>query len=295
MHNFTAERMIYTMEIRTDLAVERVASVPPIKHGIHQTKRGKSFSITEIVIDDDSHIKTLGKGRGTYITLEGSSLSKFSDEYEDMAVELADELKRLIPEGEILVVGLGNNDITPDALGPQVAAKVLATRHLRDELDSEEEAFLTSLRRVSVFAGGVLGQTGIETAEIVKAICRELRPAGIIAVDALACSDISRLGTTIQLSDSGISPGSGVSNARKELSQKIFGVPVIAVGVPTVVDMHTIVRSLTGGELDRKLPNMMVTPRDVDRLTERASQLISFGINLALQPSLTFEDVRGLF
>lgn len=283
------------MNIRTDLAVEGIASAAPIHKGIHQKNRGKAFRITEIIIDDDSHINTVGKGKGRYITLEGSSLSKFSDEYEDMAQELAEELKQLIPDGEILVVGLGNNDITPDALGPQVAAKVLATRHLRDELDSSEEAFLTSLRRVSVFAGGVLGQTGIETAEIVDAVCRKLSPAAIIAVDALACSDISRLGTTIQLSDSGISPGSGVSNARKELSQKLFGIPVIAVGVPTVVDMHTIVRSLTGSDIQPELPNMMVTPRDVDRLTERASQLIAFGINLALQPSLTFEDVRGLF
>lgn len=283
------------MNFRTDLAVEGIAAVPPIRSGIKQTKRGKAFKITEIVIDDDSHLDDIGKGKGRYITLEGNSLSKFSDEYEDMAQELAAELKLLIPEGEMLVVGLGNNDITPDALGPQTTAKVLATRHLKDELDSNEEAFLTSLRRVSVFAGGVLGQTGIETAEIVKAICRELKPAGIIVIDALACSDISRLGTTIQLSDSGISPGSGVSNARKELSEKMFGVPVIAVGVPTVVDMHTIVRSLTGRDPNRRLPNMMVTPRDVDRLTERASQLISFGINLALQPTLTFEDVRGLF
>lgn len=283
------------MDIRTDLAVESVASAPSVKSGIHQVTRGNAFRITEITIDNDNYINTVGKGKGRYITLEGSSLSKFSDEYEDMAQELARELRLLVPEGEILVVGLGNNDITPDALGPQVAAKVLATRHLRDELDSQEEAFLTSLRRVSVFAGGVLGQTGIETAEIVKAICRELKPAGIIAVDALACSDISRLGTTIQLSDSGISPGSGVSNARKELSEKLFGIPVIAVGVPTVVDMHTIVRSLTGADIQQNLPNMMVTPRDVDRLTERASQLIAFGINLALQPSLTFEDVRGLF
>ncbi|MCD8187265.1 MAG: GPR endopeptidase [Ruminococcus sp.] len=283
------------MEIRTDLALEGVASVRGRDSGIHQVKRGKAFRITEIVIDDDSHIDTIGKGRGRYITLEGSSLSKFSDEYEDMTQELTRELRMLIPEGEILVVGLGNNDITPDALGPQVAAKVLATRHLRDELDSEEEEFLTSLRRVSAFAGGVLGQTGIETAEMVKAICRELKPSGIIAVDALACSDIRRLGTTIQLSDSGISQGSGVSNARRELSEKIFGVPVIAVGVPTVVDMHTIVRSFTGGQPTRNMPNMMVTPRDVGRLTERASQLIAFGINLALQPSLTLEDVRGLF
>lgn len=282
------------MNIRTDLAVESF-SAERLPDGVHRNIRGESFEITEIIIDNDDSLETIGKGKGRYITLEGSSLSRFSDEYEDMACELADELKRLVPEGEILVVGLGNNDITPDALGPQVTAKILATRHLRNELDSDEEEFLTSLRPVSAFAGGVLGQTGIETSEMVKAIVEQLHPAGIIAVDALACSDISRLGTTIQLSDAGISPGSGVSNARKELSEKLFGIPVIAVGVPTVVDMHTIVRSLTGHSIDSKLPNMIVTPRDIDRLTERASQLIAFGINMALQPQLTFEEIRGLF
>ncbi len=283
------------METRTDLALERLAAAPEFGEGIHQIKRGRSFRITEIVIDDDSHLSTIGKGKGRYITLESSGLSRFSDDYEDMTAELAQELSELIPAGDILVVGLGNNDITPDALGPQTAAKVLATRHLRDELDSTEEEFLTSLRRVSVFAGGVLGQTGIETAELVKAVCRETSPAGIIVIDALACSDVSRLGTTIQISDSGISPGSGVSNARRELSQKLFGVPVIAVGVPTVVDMHTIVRSLAGKTQLSQLPNMMVTPRDVDRLIERSAQLIAFAINLALHPALSFEDVQGLF
>lgn len=282
------------MAIRTDLAVESF-SEEKMPKGVRRKKRGKVFDITEITIDNDSCLESLGKGKGKYITLESGSLSRFSDDYEKMAEELAEELKLLIPDGEVLVVGLGNNDITPDALGPQVVAKVLATRHLRDELDSDEEAFLTSLRRVSAFAGGVLGQTGIETAEVVKAIAKELQPDVIIAVDALACSDISRLGTTIQISDTGISPGGGVSNKRKELSKKLLGVPVIAVGVPTVVDMHTIVRSLTGQNINGKLPNMIVTPRDIDRLTERASQLISFGINLALQPDLTFEDVRGLF
>ena len=282
------------MSIRTDLAVE---SFPEEKlpDAVHRKTRGTAFGITEIIIDDDSCLESLGKGKGRYITLEGGSLSRFSDAYEAMISELSDELKQLIPEGEILVAGLGNNDITPDALGPQVAAKVLATRHLRDELDADEEQFLTSLRRVSVFAGGVLGQTGIETAEIVRAIVKELKPEAVIAVDALACSDISRLGTTIQLSDTGISPGSGVSNARKELSEKNLGVPVISVGVPTVVDMHTIVRSLTGRSPNKELPNIMVTPRDIDRLTERASQLIAFGINLALHPELTTDDVRGLF
>ena len=280
--------------IRTDLAVESFSD-SSLPDGVHRRTRGSSFSITEITIDDDSCLSTIGKGKGRYITLGGTSLSRFSDDYEQMIIELAGEIGKLVPDGEILVAGLGNNDITPDALGPQVISKVLATRHLRDELDSEEERFLTSLRPVSAFAGGVLGQTGIETSEMVHAIVQHIHPAAIIVIDALACSDISRLGTTIQICDAGISPGSGVSNTRKELSEKIFGIPVIAIGVPTVVDMHTIVRSLTGNDPDKELPNMMVTPRDIDRLTERASQLIAFGINLALQPSLTLDDVRGLF
>lgn len=282
------------MEIRTDLALESF-SADSLPENVHIYTRGEAFDITEIIIDDDSCLDAIGKGRGRYITLEGNSLSRFSDDYQLMAQELSQELAALLPEGEVLVVGLGNNDITPDAIGPQTAAKVLATRHLRGELDSGEEHFLTSLRPVSAFAGGVMGQTGIETAEIVRAISAELRPAAIIAIDALACTDISRLGTTIQLTDTGISPGSGVSNRRQELSEKLFHIPVIAVGVPTVVDMHTIVRSLTGKSINGELPNMMVTPRDIDRLTERASQLLAFGINLALQPTLSFEDVRGLF
>ncbi len=282
------------MGFRTDLAVE---SITPenLPDGVHLHKRGEYFEITEIVIDDDSFTDTIGKRRGRYVTLESSDLSRFSDDYEGMAEELSREIGAFVPEGDILVAGLGNSDITPDALGPRVVSKVLATRHLRDELDAKEEKFLTSLRRVSAFAGGVLGQTGIESAEIVRAIAAELKPSAIIVTDALACSDISRLGTTIQLSDSGISPGSGVSNSRRELSEAVCGVPVIAVGVPTVVDMHTIVQNLTGEKPDSRLPNMIVTPRDIDRLIERASQLIGFGINLALQPSLDFDDVKGLF
>lgn len=281
------------MEIRTDLALESI-SAGKLPRSVHIHSRGKIFRITEIIIDDDSCLDSIGKGKGRYITLEGNCLSRFSDDYESMAQELSQELSALLPDGDILVAGLGNNDITPDAIGPQTASKVLATRHISSNNDIGEE-FFTSLRSVSAFAGGVMGQTGIETAEIVRAIAAELRPAAIIAIDALACSDISRLGTTIQITDTGISPGSGVSNRRQELSEKVFGIPVIAVGVPTVVDMHTIVRSLTGQKINGELPNMLVTPRDIDRLTERASQLLAFGINLALQPTLSFEDVRGLF
>ena len=281
------------MDIRTDLALESI-SADELPESVHISFRGKAFRITEIVIDDDSLIASIGKGKGRYITLEGERLSRFSGDYRLMAQELAQELSVLLPDGDILVTGLGNNDITPDAIGPQTAAKILATRHISDQPDCFGE-LLTSLRPVSSFAGGVMGQTGIETAEIVRAIAAELRPAAIIAIDALACTDINRLGSTIQITDTGIFPGSGVSNRRKELSEKVFGIPVIAVGVPTVVDMHTIVKNLTGKSINGELPNMMVTPRDIDRLTERASQLLAFGINLALQPTLSFEDVRGLF
>jgi len=282
------------LNIRTDLAVESF-SVSDLPEGVRMNIRGKAFSITEIIIEDDSCLDTIGKGRGSYITLEGGSLSCFSENYEDMISELAGELRRLVPEGEVLVAGIGNNDITPDALGPQTISKVLATRHLRKELEADSEAFLTSLRPVSAVAGGVLGQTGIETAELISAVAEQIKPSCIITVDALACSDISRLGTTIQLTDTGISPGSGVSNTRKELSARVFGIPVIAIGVPTVVDILTIVRSLTGIELNDDLPGMMVTPRDIDRLTERASQLIAYGIDLALHPTLTLDDIKGLF
>lgn len=282
------------MNFRTDLAVELVTE-DSLPHGVQVNRRGNAFQITEIVIDSDDHRRTLGKGKGRYITLESGSISRFCDNYEDMAQELASELKNLLPEGEVLVTGLGNRDITPDAVGPWTAEKILATRHLRNELDDNEADFLKSLRPVSCLAGGVLGQTGIETAELITAICREIKPSAVIAVDALACSDVQRLGTTIQISDSGISPGSGVANSRKELSAASLGIPVIAIGIPTVVDMHTIVRNFGDTEIPVGTPNMMVTPRDIDRLAERGAELIACGINLALQPTMTFSDIRGLF
>lgn len=282
------------MNFRTDLAVELVTE-ENLPRGVHMNRRGNAFQITEIIIDSDDHRRTLGKGKGRYITLESGNISRFCDNYEDMAQELAAELKNLLPEGEVLVAGLGNRDITPDAIGPWTAEKILATRHLRSELEDNEADFLKSLRPVSSLAGGVLGQTGIETAELITAICREIKPSAVIAVDALACSDVERLGTTIQISDSGISPGSGVANSRKELSAASLGIPVIAIGIPTVVDMHTIVRNFGDTEIPEGTPNMMVTPRNIDRLAERGAELIACGINLALQPTMTFSDVRGLF
>lgn len=294
MHNkgkFSKERK-KKMTPRTDLAVECIGS-DTLREGITRKKRGRAFEITEIIIDSDRHGSPIGKKKGRYITFEGASFGRFTDNFREMAEEFAEELSPFIPSGHILVTGIGNNDITPDALGPRVASKILATRHLRRELGSEDE-FLSSLRPVSVTASGVLGQTGIETAEIVGGLLEKTKPSAVIAIDALACSELSRLGTTVQLSDSGISPGSGVQNKRRELSEATLGVPVVAVGVPTVVDMYTIIEEMTGKKAEEGVPNMMVTPRDVDRLIERSSAFIAMGINLALQPNMSFEDVESV-
>lgn len=283
------------MQIRTDLALERMGESTSPASGIHSTIRGDAFRITDIRIDDDKSGQQIGKPKGRYLTLETTALSRFSDNYQKMAEEFAAELSSLLPkEGTVLVVGLGNSAITPDALGPRTAGKVLATRHLKSELQEGEADFLTALRPVSVLTSGVLGQTGMETAEIVSAVCRKIEPSAVIAVDALACAALERLGTTIQMCDSGICPGSGVDNRRKELSQRTLGAPVIAVGVPTVVDLHTVVESLTEQTVAPDRPNLMVTPRDIDRLIDHAAGMISCGINLALHPELTFADAESL-
>lgn len=282
------------MQTRTDLALERAAGFPP-QEGIFIRHRGTAFRITEIEIDSDEHGAAIGHGMGHYLTLESPHLHHDTPQLRAQAAELADELRHFLPEGAVLIAGLGNAEITPDALGPQTAARVLATRHLRQELRENEPdtAFLRALRPVSVLANGVLGQTGIETAELIDALKKTVQPECIIAVDALACSDLSRLGTTVQISDAGISPGSGVQNRRAELSCKTLGIPVIALGVPTVVDLHTIIRQ-AGAEAPAELPNMMVTPRNIDKLMHHAAKLLALGINLALHPQLSFEDAEAL-
>ena len=288
------------MQTRTDLALEQAGRIQGCK-GISRRERGSVFHVTEIIIDSDAHGAAIGRGKGRYLTLEGDRFSRFSAEYRAQVEELAAELRSFLPDGAILAVGLGNNDITPDALGPQTAGKLLATRHLRRELCSNapDEAFLRDLRPVSVLASGVLGQTGIEAAELIAALKGTLHPQAVVAIDALACSDLHRLGTTIQISDAGISPGSGVQNSRAELSRRTLGIPVIAIGVPTVVDMHTIVSHFTGGDVQWQrrsdtLPNMMVTPRDIDKLTSHSAALIADALNLALHPAFSFEDVEAL-
>ena len=281
------------LSYRTDLALENIASLQD-KTGITEHHRGNYFNITEIIISDDESGKPLGKGKGTYITLETEILSRFSDNYEQMAGELAQELRNLLPEtGSILVAGLGNKNITPDALGVRATEKILATRHLQKELAQEDEEFLKNLRSVSVVAGGVLGQTGIESAELLKAVVKLIQPEAMIVIDALACSALERLGTTIQISDTGIAPGSGVANHRMAINAENFGIPIIAIGVPTVIGIRNIAEDYTGEVLAEKLPDMMVTPRDIDRLIIQASHLLACGINMALHPQMQYTDVAG--
>ena len=281
---------------RTDLAVEMFdPDGDKLPKGIKRKIRKSSVcEITEIIVTDDMAGLRIGKSKGRYITIETDRLSAHPEDFAEQSGNIADEIAALIPDkGHILVAGLGNESITPDALGPKVAQRIIATRHIAGENAGSELAEL-DLNMVSVLSAGVMGQTGIESSELVRAICEKIKPTCVVAVDALACSDISRLGTTIQLTDSGISPGSGVRNRRKELSRETLGIPVVAVGVPTVVDMHSIVHSITGSPPDKHLPNMMVTPRDIDKMIDRTAHLLAFALNRAAQPSLSDEDILSL-
>ena len=282
------------MQQRTDLAVEQEGIFTP-HEGIILRRRGRAFRITEIEIDSDEHGAVIERGKGKYLTLELPQHSDTPSTAQEQAEELAEELRHFLPEGAVLIAGLGNADITPDALGPEAAGRILATRHLAGELgDNDPElSFLRGLRPVSVLANGVLGQTGIETAELIRALRDTVKPGCIIAIDALACSAAEHLGTTVQISDAGISPGSGVQNRRAELSAHSLGIPVIAVGVPTVIDLHTVVQQAAGDRLS-DFPNMMVTPRDIDKILHRAARLIAEGINLALHPQLNYADIEAL-
>ena len=213
---------------------------------------------------------------------------------------LRDELRALLPpKGTVLVAGLGNEDITPDALGPECMNLLLATRHISSEF--AESLGLGSLRSVAGIVPGVLGKTGIETVEIISGVVKKISPCCVIVIDALAARNVARLGTTVQIADSGVSPGSGVGNSRKAINIDTLGVPVIAVGVPTVVDALTMAFDVFE-KADIPVPSddftehrqMMVTPKEIDSLIDKAAHLIAMGINLALQTELTAADITEI-
>lgn len=281
------------MGFRTDLAIESTQS--PDVRGISGVKSEEytidNVKITKTVIDSAEAEQKSGKPMGDYITLEVESFIRPTEKTESETFALSQVLQKLIPDGEVLVVGLGNSAITPDGIGPKTLEHIFATRHINTEGVQIEG--LESLRSVGAIATGVLGQTGMESAQIVKSVCGEIKPAAVIAIDALACSDISRLASTVQITNTGISPGSGVQNSRKELSEGSLGVPVIAIGVPTVVDMSTIAESISKVS-DSRYSSMMVTPREIDTVVSRSAKMISLAVNKALNPSLSFEDIECL-
>ncbi len=324
--------------VRTDLALEvheknreiqkRVGqeSTGSYGEGVEVTEDGNdNIHVTRVKITSPKGEKSIGKPLGNYITLDIPRLKENDrDLYEDTCRAVAFELKRIIKLGEkdtVLVVGLGNWNITPDALGPKVSSYLMVTRHLHEYLPEQVD---DGVRPVCSIAPGVLGLTGIETSEIVKGVVEKVKPALVIAIDALASRKMNRINTTIQIADTGISPGSGVGNRRSELSEKTMGIPVIAIGVPTVVDAATMANdtielvidslmaqpgasndfyqmlknldekdkySLIKEVLEPYGANLVVTPKEMDEVIERVSKVVANGINLALHKNIDFDDI----
>lgn len=291
--------------VRTDLAMEAEQIFRQSGHGEGEIpgissciSEEKGFRVHSLQVLDSRGEKAIGKAKGRYVTIElGALLRREEKAFGRACTALARQLRSLIPlpvSSSILVIGLGNRDITPDAIGPIAVENIMVTRHLRSALPEHFGSF----RSVCSLCSGVLGTTGIESGDFIAAMCQKLRPAAVIAVDALASRSASRLCRTVQLSDTGITPGAGVGNPRQTLSKESLGVPVIAVGVPTVVDAATLCADMlmeAGVELDEAaLPHsegLFVTPRDIDRCVRDTAKLIGYGINLALHDGISVEDV----
>lgn len=297
----------FLFEKRTDLALEarelwqesagKTTRLPGVK--ARETKL-QGYPLTRVDILDEAGEQALGKPVGSYRTLDLTAFWQRGDGFFDRAVQAAgQQLRELLPEqGTVLVAGLGNRAMTPDAVGPLAADSVLVTRHLL----SAQPKQLSGFRAVAALRPGVLGTTGIEAAEAVLSLTERLQPAAVIAVDALASRRTERVCAALQLSDSGIVPGSGVGNHRAALNRDTLGVPVIAVGVPTVVDAATLAADLLEaagiGDIDPERlrsgqQGLMVTPRDIDLQVRELGKVIGYAINWALQ-DLEIEEINAL-
>ena len=283
-------------QIRTDLALESVEQLKKELSGVKKRRYTKEgVTVTEVSVCDEKAAQKLNKPMGDYVTIDLTPFQSVSVNFEGELSVVAEQLQKFLPEdGLVLVAGLGNEQITPDAIGPKTAAGILATRHVTDGSNHIEG--LSNLRPVAVMAPGVLGQTGIETAEFIHSVCDRIKPSAVIAVDALASGSVCRLGTTVQLTNTGISPGSGVQNKRKALNREGMGIPIIALGIPTVVDAASVVVRAPAGEEPEveELSGCMVTPREIDVIVDKASSMLALAINKALQPDLSIEDILGL-
>lgn len=290
---------------RTDLAMEAHAlwcakAKKDDLEGIDcRTHRRFGYEVTTVCVSSEESAKTLGKPKGTYATLDFRPYWEHQeDALERAAKALGSEIRMLLGRRvqTALVVGLGNNDMTPDAIGPASTRHVLVTRHLK-----RDRAF-SDFSSVSVLTPGVLGRTGMESAELIRGAIHTVRPDVLLAVDALASRSLSRVCTTVQLSDTGIVPGSGVGNRRCAINEQTLRIPVLAIGVPTVVDAATLAADLleeAGAKAEETAAlqtlqrGVMVTPRDIDAQITELSRIVGYGIDLALHP-INFEDLSEL-
>ncbi|MFR5253028.1 MAG: GPR endopeptidase [Butyricicoccus sp.] len=289
------------MAFRTDLAVEAIENhktAAALPHVRQSDRTLEGFAVHEVRILSEDAAREIGKPQGRYLTLELDALiRREEDAFPRACKALSTLLRELLPhpnDGPVLIAGLGNRMITPDAIGPQTADHVIATRHLV----AQSPAIFADWRPVSALAPGVLGQTGVETGEVICGVLDRVRPAAVIAVDALAAGRLSRLLRTVQLADTGITPGAGVGNARAALNKETLGVPVIAVGVPTVVDGATLAHEISSqlGQpaceaLDDLSQPVMITTRDIDREVADISRMIGYTVNMALHPHLSVADI----
>lgn len=289
------------MAFRTDLAVEAIENhktAAALPHVRQSDRMLEGFAVHEVRILSEDAAREIGKPQGRYLTLELDALiHREEDAFPRACKALSTLLRELLPrpnDGPVLIAGLGNRMITPDAIGPQTADHVIATRHLV----AQSPAIFADWRPVSALAPGVLGQTGVETGEVICGVLDRVRPAAVIAVDALAAGRLSRLLRTVQLADTGITPGAGVGNARAALNKETLGVPVIAVGVPTVVDGATLAHEISSqlGQpdceaLDDLSQPVMITTRDIDREVADISRMIGYAVNMALHPHLSVADI----
>lgn len=292
---------------RTDLALEareiwqESAEKTTRLAGVKATKqRQEGYPVTRVDILDGRGEAALGKPQGSYLTIDLTTFWQRKADFFERAVRaVGSQLKTLLPpEGPALVIGLGNDAMTPDAVGPLAVDSVLVTRHLIAAMPKHFSGF----RPVAVQRTGVLGTTGVESAEAVRGLVAEVQPALVIAVDALASRRVGRVCATVQLSDTGIIPGSGVGNHRSALNRETLGVPVFAVGIPTVVDAATLAADLLEEsgitEIDEEKlrgnqQNLMVTPRDIDQQVRDLAKVVGYGINWALQ-DLEIEEMNAL-
>ena len=280
---------------RTDLALEarelwqESAERTTRLMGVKATKsKLEGYPVTRVDILDHRGEEALGKPQGSYFTIDLTTFWQRKADFFERAVRaVGTELKALLPvEGSALVVGLGNRSLTADAVGPLALPHILVTRHMLQAMPEEFAGFSS----VAALTTGGLAETGLESFELIAAVAEKLQPRCVIVLDALAAAGREKLCAVLQITDTGLTPGSGVGNHRREVSRKTLGMPVLALGLPTVIRADQLI----GEEAPAEGETLFVTPRDIDQRVRELSRMMAYGIDLALQPHLTVEDITGL-